>query len=52
LVTADSAQIIYDSISSQRKEIKRIENVYHAFLSEKAKKEIFSMSAQFFGIEI
>lgn len=52
LLTKNSAQLIYSSISSKRKEIYRIENVYHAFLNETAKKSILIKSLRFFNIEI
>lgn len=52
LVTKNSAQLFFDQISSKRKEIYRIENVYHAFLNERSKKAIFSKSLKFFDIEV
>lgn len=52
LVTKSSAQQIYNSISSKRKEIFYHNNIYHAFLSEQAKKSIFYKAADFFGIDI
>lgn len=51
LVTKDSADEIYHAISSNRKKIFRMENVYHAFLSEPAKKTIFYETCKFFGIK-
>lgn len=51
LVTRDSAQRIYDSIKSKRKEIFYHNNIYHAFLSDPAKKNIFYKATKFFGIE-
>jgi len=51
LLTANSAQRIYDAIKSPRKEIFKMENVYHAFLSEPAKRTIFREATNFFGID-
>jgi carboxylesterase len=51
LLTKDSAQRIYDAIKSPRKEIYLMENVYHAFLSEPAKRTIFREATKFFGID-
>lgn len=52
LVTRDSAQKIIDSISSKRKEIFRMENVYHAFVSDPAKQTIYFEACKFFDIKI
>lgn len=51
LLTSNSAQRIYDAIKSPRKEIFKMENVYHAFLSEPAKRTIFREATNFFGID-
>lgn len=51
LLTSNSAQRIYDAIKSPRKEIFKMENVYHAFLSEPAKRTIFREATKFFGID-
>jgi len=51
LLTKNSAQRIYDAIKSPRKEIFKMENVYHAFLSEPAKRTIFREATRFFGID-
>jgi len=52
LVTRSSAQQFYDLIPTKRKEIFYHNNIYHAFLSESAKKSIFYKAADFFGINI
>lgn len=52
LVTKDSAQKFYNAISSQRKEIFNHNNIYHAFLSEPAKRAIYYKAVDFFGIEM
>lgn len=52
LVTKDSARIFYDTIASKRKEIYNHNNIYHAFLSEPAKRSIYYKAADFFGIEM
>jgi carboxylesterase len=52
LVTKNSAQKIYDAIGSKRKKIFRMENVYHAFISEPAKRTIFYEATKFFDIKI
>ncbi|MBW6431667.1 alpha/beta fold hydrolase [Patescibacteria group bacterium] len=52
LVTKSSAQKMYDSVKSKRKEIFYHNNIYHAFLSEPAKKSIFYKAVDFFGIDI
>ncbi|MDD3679059.1 MAG: alpha/beta fold hydrolase [Patescibacteria group bacterium] len=52
LVTKDSAQKFYDAVGSKRKEIFYHNNIYHAFLSEQAKKSIFYKAVDFFGIDI
>lgn len=51
LLTKDSADKIYSRIKSKRKEIFKMENVYHAFLSEPAKRTIFREATRFFGID-
>lgn len=51
LLTKNSAQRIYDAIKSPRKEIFMMENVYHAFLSEPAKRTIYREATRFFGID-
>lgn len=50
LVTRDSAQKIYNAIGSKRKKIFRMENIYHAFLSEPAKRTIYYETCKFFDI--
>ncbi len=52
LVSKDSAKKIYNSIASQRKEIFNHNNIYHAFLSEPAKRSIYYKAVDFFGIEV
>lgn len=47
-----SAQKIYDLIPSEKKEIFYIDNVYHAFLTEAAKRKIFARAMKFFDIEL
>lgn len=51
LLTSNSAKRIYEAIKSKRKEIFMMENVYHAFLSEPAKRTIYREATRFFGIE-
>lgn len=51
IIGKDSAKIILDSISSKRKEEFVMENVYHAFLSEPAKRTIYYEACKFFGIK-
>ncbi len=52
LVTKNSAQNIYDLIGSKRKEIFYHNNIYHAFLSEPAKRSIYYKAVDFFRLEI
>lgn len=52
LLDPKSAEIFYDAISSKKKEIIYIDNVYHAFLTEKAKKKIFDEALKFFEITL
>ncbi len=51
LIRPESPQIIIDSVSSKRKQIFKIDNVYHAFLSEPAKRTIFYEACKFFKID-
>jgi carboxylesterase len=52
LVVNNSAQKIYEAIGSKRKKIFRMENVYHAFVSEPAKRTIYYEAAKFFDIKV
>lgn len=51
-VSRTSAQKIYDSVGSKRKEIYWIKNIYHAFLSEASKRKVFYKACEFFNIEL
>lgn len=52
LIVHDSANLFYQSIKSNRKEILWIDNFYHAILDEKEKQRIFLAAAEFFGIKV